>query len=408
MIPTQTIKYIDNDTKKGILINWGLVRKEYKKLKIPKIYHNPLQADFSRFGYIIDMSDRSRGKTTNKLILGLILYKLYGIKLHYLSRSQVDCTPKQIKDLYDTVVSCGYIERIFGDGWNGISYYGKRWTLLKLDEDGKVLESDTDWCTICFGCDEADSLKSRYNCPRGDMIFYDEFIRSTYGYNDFRWFVDLCKTIIRDRQSPVIFLSANTIDRQSPWFDEFAIRKQVEGLQLGSHLELATDLGTHLYIELLPLDTSEQRQRVNRRYFGFENPRLNAISGRGTWATETYQHIPSAATDEDRGDSCRELEGRLYLIHQGSLLRLRIVEHTRYGVGVFVTPATRLYDDSIIFTAGDITDNRYVYGYGRGTAVELPWLLFRQGRWWYSSNDVGSVVASYTMAVQQRSLRMRA
>jgi hypothetical protein len=407
MIPTQKIEYIGGNDKNGIKINWDLVRKEYKKLKIPKIYHNPLQADFSKFGYIMDMSDRSRGKTTNKLIVGLILYKLYGIKLHYLSKNESDCFPKEIKDLYDTVKECNYIAKIFGDGWTGIDYYGKRWTLTKNDADGKILESDNDWCTICFGCDESDKLKSRYNCPRGDMIFYDEFIRTTYGYNDFIWFTDLCKTIIRARQSPVIFMSANTINRQSPWFDEFAIRKQVEGVPMGGHLEMETDLGTHIYFEILPPDESEERQIVNRRFWGFNNPRLNAISGRGEWATETYQHIPRARTDEERGDTCTERDGRLFLQHQGALLRLRLVDHSRYGLCIFVTPATKLHDDSIIYTAGDILDRRYIFGDARGTALELPWLLYKRGRFWYSSNEVGCIVSSYVLAVQQRRLRMR-
>lgn len=407
MIPTQKIKYIGNDMKKGIKIDWTLVRREFSRLKCPKEYHNPLEPDFDKFGYIIDMSDRSRGKTTNKLLVGLILYKLYGIKLHYLSRQASDCEPKQIKDLYDTVTGCGYIEKIFGDGWNGITYYGKRWTLQKLDDDGNVKESDSDWCTICFGCDEADSLKSRYNCPRGDMIFYDEFIRSTYGYNDFLWFTDICKTIIRDRISPVVFMSANTINRQSVWFDEFAIRKQIENLPMGDHIELATDLGTHIYLEILAPDTSEQRQKVNRRFFGFNNPRLNAINGRGDWATETFQHIPKNKTDEENGDTCTEREGRLFLQHQGTLLRLRIVQHTRYGLCVFVTPATKLHPDSIVYTAGDIIDRRYIFGTGKGTGLELPWILYKQNKFWYSSNAIGCVVQSFALAVQQKQIRMR-
>lgn len=407
MIPTQKIKYIDNDQKKGIRIDWDLIRKEYRKLKIPKEFHYPLAPDFSRFGYAMDMSDRSRGKTTNKLIVGLIAYKLYGIKLHYLSQLASDCEPKMIRDLYDTVTGCNYIERIFGDGWNSIDYWGKRWTLQKIDSDGKVLETMDDWNTICFGCDESDNLKSRYNCPRGDIIFYDEFIRSKYGYLDFRWFTDLCKTIIRDRQSPVIFLSANTINRQSPWFDEFGIRKQIESMEMGSHIELATDLGTHFYIEILAPDTSEQRQTVNRRFWGFNSPTLNSITGRGSWATETYPHIPRGRYDAEQGDTCVERAGNLYLQHQCTLLRLRIVDHSRLGLCVFVTPATRTYPDSIIYTAGELLSTRHLFGDARGTAYELPWMLYRRGRWWYSSNDVGCVVASYVLAVQQQRLRMR-
>lgn len=409
MIPTQKIRYIGGKQELGIVIDWKLVRKEWDRLKIPPEYEYPIPAaaDPAKVGYIIDMSDRSRGKTTGKLILALILYKLYGIKLHYLCQVSSTAEPKMIRDLYDTVISCHYIIKIFGDGWNHISYYGKRWTLEKMDDDGKTIETDDDWCCICFGCDEAPKLKSKYNCPRGDMIFYDEFIGAYYGYNDFLWFTDLCKTIIRDRQSPLIFMSANTIDRQSPWFDEFAIRPEVEALSMGSHAVIATDLGTHIYIRIMAPDRSEKREKVNRRFWGFNSPRLNAISGRGEWATETFPHIPSVAADRERGDTVEQREGRLYLEHQGMLLRLRIMEHSRLGLVVYVSPASRLHDDSIVYTVGEITDKNHVFGTAKGTAAEVPWILYQRNLWYYSSNAVGMVVKAYTMAMVQCRQRMR-
>ena len=92
------IRYIQNKVKFGILIDWDAVRREYKKLKIPKEYHYPLKADFGRVGYVIDMSDRSRGKTTNKLIVGLLLYAMYGIQLHYVRQKSSQCEiPEQLR-----------------------------------------------------------------------------------------------------------------------------------------------------------------------------------------------------------------------------------------------------------------------------------------------------------------------
>ena len=76
------IEYIDGRQKLGIKIDWKLVRKEFRKLHCPVTSHNPLKADMEKCGYVIDLSDRSRGKTTYKLIVGLILFKLYGINLH--------------------------------------------------------------------------------------------------------------------------------------------------------------------------------------------------------------------------------------------------------------------------------------------------------------------------------------
>lgn len=409
MKPTQKIKYIGGKQENGIVIDWKKVRKEWDRLNIPPEYDYPIpdDCDVSKVGYIMDMSDRSRGKTTGKLILGGVLYKMYGIKLHYLVQCAATAEPKLIKDLYDTMLSCEYVQKIYGDGWNHIIYYGRRWYLQKLDDDGKVIEQDDDFCTICLGCDEAPKLKSKYNCPRGDLIFYDEFITDYYGYNDFKWFTDLCKTIIRDRQSPLIFMSANTIDRQSRWFDEFVIRPEVEALQMGDHCICCTDLGTHIYVRIFAPDRSEKREKVNRRFWGFNNPRLNAISGRGEWATESFPHIPSAKDDKENGDTVTVQEVRLYLEHQGRLLWLRIIEHSRIGLCVYVTPASRTYPDSIIYTVEEITDRRHIFGTAKGTAAELPWLLYQRNLWFYSSNSLGMVIRSYTLAMTQSRQRMR-
>ena len=400
MVKPEKIKYIKGDRSLGILIDWAKVRRIYDKViaaaskrleEDVSIYHDPLQADVSVVGYVIDMSDRSRGKTTNKLLLGLILYLMYGIHLHYLRISSKQCEPRNIRQLYDVILRCGYIDDLTGGKYNSITYKGKRWRLCLVDDDGCILETDPDHCCICFGIDEAPDLKSIYNDPVGDLIFFDEFVTTSYGYDDFVNFTDLCKTIIRDRRSPVIYMSANTINRQSPWFDELGIRDIMQTIQAGKPVTISTDLGTHLYIEILSPDVSEKRQSVNRRFWGFDNPRLNALTGRGEWATEIYQHIPKR--DEEHPE--RILLGTVHIEHKGTLLRLQLVDHPLLGVAVFVMPASRLHDDSIIFTGGELKDKRYVWGFGKGSEIEIMWDLYARGRYWYATNGCGQVVKSY-------------
>lgn len=398
-------KYGQEDPALGIVIDWKWVRKQYDDLNMPKIYHDPLKPDFDRFGYSIDMSDRSRGKTTNKLIVGLILFAGYGIITHYLRRNSQQCELKEIRALYDTVISCGYIEQITGGKYNMIGYRGKRWYLQLVDEAGTVVEQCPQHCTICFGLDESDALKSIYNCPTGDWIYYDEFIQTIQGYNDFIWFQDLCKTIIRDRLGSVINLSANTINKHHQFFDEFGIRDEIESLKFGEHMEIATDLGTHIYIEIISPNTSETRQRVNRRFFGFRNSRTSSITGRGEWATETFQHIPK--TPPATKPQPRVMINTVFLERHGRIVKLQLVNHPDLGVSVFAMPATKLYDDSIIFTADDLKDRRYVFGFGRSTPLEVFWTLYAQNRWWYASNGLGSLVKSYVSYTNTKIKSMR-
>lgn len=403
MIKRYPIKYIDGKPSRGILIDWKAVRREYKRLKIPKQYYYPLRPDFSKISYVVSMSQRARGKTTQLLILGLVLYAMYGIIPHYIRQFSRQCEPMNIRDLFDVVLVNGYIERIF-EQWNHIFYRGKRWYLCRIDEDGNMVERDSISCCVCFGLDEADSLKSVYNCPTGDMIFFDEFISTRMGYDDFKNFCDLVSTIGRLRYGVVVFLSANTINRNSRWFDEYAIADTVRKMELGDTEVVVSPLGSHFWIELLEADNSEDRAFINRRLFGFRNTKLDAITGRGSWTEETYQHIPP--DKEDEGYHVAMLNNRIFIEMKGQYMKLAIVKNPDIGVCVYVTPATRIYEDSIIFTADDVLDSRYVFCFGRGLPVNKIWTLYTSGRFYYAHNAAGCFVQAYVSYAQSRQRTM--
>lgn len=392
----QKIKYIDNDPALGIVIDWKMIHKALLSTGKCRNYPDPLRADPAQVGYILDMSDRSRGKTTQKLVLGLLLYIAYGIDLQLIRQAKRMTEPKMIRNMYDTLIELHLIEEITEGRWNSIFYRGKRWYLCLLGDDGQIIEADDHHCTICFGLDESDDLKSTYNAPRGDMIYYDEFISRDYGYDDFIRFTDICRTIIRDRKSPIIYMSANTIDKNSPWFDELGIRSEIETMHMGDTKVLATDLGTHIYIEILGASNSRKRIDVNRRFFGFNNPRLNALTGRGEWATDTYPHIPSY--DKNPPEI---IKGNVYLQYQGQDIRLQLVRDPRLGLAVFASPG-RVHDDSIIITADDPSSPRHVFGLCHGTRLQLWWDLYQQNRWCFASNGLGATVRSYVGYVRSR------
>jgi len=399
MKPVKHIEYIDGLPDKGIKVDWKLVKREYKKLNIPSQYHYPLNCDPTQCGYAIDMSDRSRGKTTNKLILGLILYRLYGIKMTYIRQSKNDVTKQNLETLYETVISCDYISKIFDDEFNSCFYYGHRWRLCRYNDMGELEEKAEDFFTFCCGLDQSDSLKSTTNMPTGDMIFFDEFISTTYGYSDFIRFSDICKTIIRDRISPIIFMSSNTINMDSQWFAEFDIQDAVRCMGAGDYQYIESEGGTRIFLEILGVDTSEKRMQVNKRFWGFNNPKLLSIQGdmnKGVWATDNYQRIPQ----DVRGVEVQTLLTRLYIENSGKIVRLRLVNHDNLGLCVYVEPAKELRPDSIVLTAGDIIDERYIFGFGRGTFIEQFFELRKKNKWYYARNAEGNFVKNYIALVK--------
>ena len=393
------IKYIDGDPRKGILYDWKKIRREYKKLKCPKDVYYPLKCDWDLARFNVAMSDRSRGKTTNPLLVCMLMYRDYGTTPHYLRMSSEDTRPMIMQDMFETIREHRYVEKIFGGEFNDLDYYGKRWTLLKRDENGTVLHAADRPVLVCFGLDEHQKLKSGYNSPRGDAIIMDEFIEETYRYNSFFRFKNMLKTIIRERQSTVCWMLANTTDVNSPWFDDMMLRDQINSMQMGQTMYTEAGDHVHYFLDILPADVSEERQKVNRLYFGHGNPKLASITGEQMWSTEDYPHIPPFKKTEPE-----ILYGHLYLYHAGRYVRLILVSRD-IGLAVHVVPARRIYDNSFCLTLGDIEDKRFLYGPGpKDTIIQTYWQLYKANRWYYASNSEGALIKSYikTMRMEGR------
>lgn len=392
------IKYIDNDKNKGIKYDWDKIKKAYRKLGCPKHVYNPCKPDFDIIGYNICMSDRSEGKTTNPLLLGMVMNDMYGTILHYLRYDTQTITPKLMGQLFDTIYEFDYIPKLTHGLWNSAFYYGKKWYYCNRDDSGSIVEKAPSHFMYCIGLNESDRLKSSYNCPVGDFILFDEFVQlSGYGYNDFIAFTDICKTIIRDRLSPVVFMMSNTIDITTPWFDELCIRDDVNTMQMGDIRQIVTSEGTHIFCEILPENKSEQRANVNKRFFGFKNPKLASVTGKGTWAFDTYPHIE----DIDHTDT-HILHDRVFVRQSGKLLKMQLAKN-KMGICVYVVPATRLHDDSFILTHDDITDPREIYGFGKkGSLLDIYWKLYKANKFYYATNMEGALFKGYINQTKEK------
>lgn len=395
------LKYYDGDINKGIIYDWDHIEKEYRKLKCPKNVWYPLKCDFTKARYSIAMSDRSRGKTTNPLLVGLIMYRDYGTVLHYFRNTKEECEPKTIRDMYDTILEHKYIEKIFEGKWNSIYYYGRRWYLCLVDDEGQILEKDPSNCVMCMGLDESDKYKSTYNCPRGDVILFDEFVADVYGYSDGKHFLDLSKTVFRDRLSGYIWMLSNTINLHSPWFDELVIRDHVNDLKAGEcrYIELGSGKPTY-HIELIAPDQSEHRKKVNALIFGIPNPKFASITGSDVWAMEEYQHIPQYRQYDEFTQTYKLQEpeilfDRIYLEMSKRYVKLMLVLTPDLGVCVYVVPATKVYEDSWILTCGDIRDQRYIFAFGKGTFCDAIWELYRKNMFFYATNYEGALIKGY-------------
>lgn len=387
-------EFIDGQRNNGIIYDYPTIRKEFRTLKIPTEYYNPSKSPFDKCKWFINLSDRSTGKTTNWILFGMIMNKLYGTVIQYIRQTNDMITPRNSKNLFDTILDNNYVSKLTDGKYNTIVYKAKRWYYAKSDENGDIIEQKNTHFMCMLSIDNAENYKSSYNAPYGDIIIFDEFIGKYYYRNEFVRFNDLLKTIIRDRQSPIIVLLANTIDKNSQYFNELEIYNTVQQMKQGDSKIITSERGTNIYVEILESGVKKQKSRsiVNTLFFGWKNPLISSITG-DDWAINNYQHIPQY--------NSKSILKRYYLEFNNVLLALDVRSCQEIGIYVAVHRATRSYDDSIIFTIGDIDKSNKRFRFGFSPSDKRLWELYKRNKFYYASNDLGSLLDNYVKQALQ-------
>lgn len=390
------VKYINDNPEYGILYDWKKIRKEFAKLDIPADVYDPTTAPLEKAKYFVETSERNIGKTTNWLLLGMIMHEMYGTQIQYIRQTENMIMPKALKNLFAVILDYHYIDKITGGKYNNVVYKSRRYYYALTDDSGKVIEQAENHFMFCADIEKSENLKSAYNAPYGDMIILDEFIGKYFYPNEFVRFCDLVKTIIRGRRSPIIIMLANTINPHSMYYNELEIYDDIQQMAIGEHRLIETSRGTKIYIEIIGATVEKKRKNniLNQLFFGFKNPMLGSITGEN-WAVRCYQHIPETPDNDEHNTYTEIMSSRLYIYYNNKYVRLDVIRHYELGLCIYAHWATRTYKDSIILTAYDRTDPRYQYKTGCGNVEKFVKNCFKQNRVYYASNDVGSFVESY-------------
>lgn len=392
------IKYYYGSEIYGRIYDWNKIYNMYQGLKIPDtVYVVPKEALKSKYSVLL--SSRSIGKTTNVLLLGLCQRAVYGTQVVYIRSTEAEFTPTEAKKLVEIINSYKegeYIKKLTQGRYNKIIYKARAF-YYALIEDGEIIAKDEEECIKVLTVDRHFDYKSTLNMPRGDFFIYDEFIGKRYTTdNDFVSFCDLFKTVARDRLSPVIFMTANTISATSPYYSELEIKKYIRALKSGEHISVETDGGTKIYIELckLPERAQEKRAFFNSLFLGFKNEKLGAITGGQLWALPKVPHLYRRAED----DVPQYLMRNLYMYNSGDMLRCDLVKDKQSGVHLEVVPAFNdPKDDAIILTTEIPTDKRELYLLGgRKRKIRKVLLdLISDGKVFFATNEEGALFKNY-------------
>ena len=391
--------FIDGKIENGLNIDWKAVKKIYDGLGVPDgFYKIPWGAIRGGNKYLIPLSQRSTGKTTNVILLGLCMSKWsdWKIQIAYIRPTEGEIAQshaERLTEVINTYNDGHYIKTLTDGKYNCLVWHWRQFFFALRGEDGKIVDRAEKSIIQCLSVEREIDYKSTLNMPYGDLIIYDEFIGQRYRPNEAILFFDLTKTIIRRRMSPIIFMCANTISVTSQYFEELEISREVKRLQLGEKKEIVTERGTRIYIELVdPKSLSKTDSKIgiiNSLFYGFKNPKLASITGGELFAFESVPHIlPKMESD-------REIVKNLYIETVGELLQVEFKYNDILGYHIEVHRATRTYDDSIILSVKHETDTRYKFGFGADNIESIISTAIRKQNIYFSSNEVGAIFYDY-------------
>ena len=322
----------------------------------------------------------------------MVMNKIDGSKIEYVRQRREQIMPKFILSLFSTIIQYGYVEKITNGEYNTIRNKSRRGYYAHVNENGEMDKISDEPFIHFAGIDECMDLKSTYNSPNSNIIIFDEFISKIYYRDECIDFLDMVSTYFRMRTNGVVMLLANTIDKNSPYFDELSLRDTIDKMHMGENEIVTTSLGTKIYLEILGTVANSQKRLVNKWFFGFKNPKLASITGTESWALPEFQHIPKNSKTEI-------IKRGIFIYHAGKYVSLDIVLNDKIGYCVYAHPATIIHDDSIIYTSGNIPDVRYKYRFGDMTFDKLSKLvwgkMYNRNLFFFSDNTTGALVESY-------------
>lgn len=396
---TDSKKYYYGSEVYGRIYDWNKIFKLYESLGIPsscwKVKKESLKSKYS-----VILSGRSIGKTTNVLLLGLCQRKLYSTTICYVRSQETEFTPTEAKHLTSVISSYedgAYIKKLTDNRYNTIVYKARAFYYAWSDENGVITDKEANECIRVLTVDRAYDYKSTLNMPKGDFMIFDEFVGKRYNTDEFVYFCDLIKTVFRDRLSPVIFMTANTISTTSPYYSELEIKKYLRAMKSGEHMSVETEAGTKIYIELaaLPTKAKEKRAFFNAAFLGFKNDKLGAITGGQLWALPRVPHTYRREPEDIPTYHHRNI----YLKNDGEMLRCDIVSDNKTGLHLEIFPGSEPKDDAIILTTDIPSDKRELYCLGgrRRKLRKIITTLIEDGKVFFATNEDGAIFKNFMM-----------
>lgn len=338
--------------------------------------------------YYMSVGSRSNGKTFGALDYSIEQYFKNGSEIAYIRRWDEDIRGKRGQQVFSNVVSNGLVKKYSKGKWDDVRYYSGQWFFIK--HEGDKIKQDIKPFAYAFALNNMEHDKST-GYPLVRNIIFDEFItRGFYLTDEFVLWNNVLSTIIRDpsRTDVKVFMLANTVSWDSPYFKEYGITN-IKKMNVGDIHEYAygSSAVRMLVWYTVPLKVNEE----SNRFFAFDNPQLQMITD-GSWEISSYPHCPIRYRDN-------EVAFRYFIAYNDDIIQGDIVNSDD---GVFImyhikTTPIKYPDEDLIFT------NSYSHKRNVRNCITKPidavsrriYDLIKHNRVFYQDNTVGEIVSYY-------------
>lgn len=275
--------------------------------------------------YNFVIGERSNGKTTALLRHIVRDYFETGRRGAVIRQMEEDIKGHKGASLFSGMIEGGMIDELTDGEYQGVKYFNRAYYLGKQDEMGNWNYEKEPFAHI-FALSQSLHYKSN-SYPNVGTIMFDEFMRHDHVYlvDEVSLFLNLVSTIVREKAEATIFLVANTVSWNSPYFKTFGL-KNVSQMKPG---DLATvefkrkrptgvEIATTIAIEYCE-NTAEYGGKASDVYFNVDDVRVTDMITDGSFAVANYPKCPHHFTAKNVKLTC-------WILADETILRCRLMK----------------------------------------------------------------------------------
>lgn len=376
--------------------NWRKIWKEVERLGIPDFVYNPIGLDMNKQAYIMDISERSTGKTTSWLLTALVINKMYGDTFAYLRQTKPQIAPKNCGKVFETIKKCGYIDKLTDGKYKDIYLWGGVFRYCNRDDTTQKVIEESEPIGYALCVEDSEIYKSNFNVPNCNIVIFDEFISTRHIEDEFLKFTDILSTVGRQRIEFYVVLLANTLNVYNKYLEEFGVSRELRKMSFGEH-RLVTSGMVKIYVNLISMEEKRQtkigqiKRSVTLWRFGFNNSKLSSITG-DSWNIKQYPHIPSFV------DVKKDKKYGMFLVSlSGDTIKGELFKTDGHQYILFSPYRTTKYKGDIRrYTLEQPNTLNERYGQGWDKVDNIIWsVILGTDRVFFSVNECGLILDEY-------------